>query len=73
MIRKSRQEKKLLAAMRAEFALKQRLERIDHEEDYILPRINDYLSRASLPEPPTDLGIKVDFEVASAPSKRRKK
>lgn len=39
--RDSRQEKQVKAVMRAEFALKQRLERIDFEEDKLNPVIED--------------------------------
>mgnify|MGYP001571749394 CR=1 FL=1 len=38
--RDSRQERKLKALMRAQFALKQRLERIDWEEDVLMPEYN---------------------------------
>lgn len=37
--RDSRQERKLKAFRRAQFALKQRLERIDWEEDELMPEI----------------------------------
>lgn len=37
--RDSRQERKLKAFRRAQFALKQRLERIDWEEDFLQPEI----------------------------------
>lgn len=37
--RDSRQERKLKAFRRAQFALKQRLERIDFEEDTLMPEI----------------------------------
>lgn len=37
--RDSRQERKLKAFRRAQFALKQRLERIDWEEDDLMPEI----------------------------------
>ena len=37
--RDSRQERKLKAFRRAQFALKQRLERIDFEEDVLMPEI----------------------------------
>jgi hypothetical protein len=46
--RDSRQEKKLKAMKRAQFALKQRFERIDHEEDVILPLIADYKAGKSV-------------------------
>ena len=37
--RDSRQERKLKALMRAQYALKQRLERIDWEEDELFPEV----------------------------------
>lgn len=37
--RDSRQERKLKAFRRAQFSLKQRLERIDFEEDVLMPEI----------------------------------
>lgn len=37
--RDSRQEKKVKAVRRAQFALRQRLERIDFEEDVLMPEI----------------------------------
>ena len=39
LARDSRQERKIKAVLRAEFSLKQRLERIDHEEDVVMPMI----------------------------------
>lgn len=38
--RDSRQERKLKALFRAQFGLKQKLERIDWEEDVLLPEVN---------------------------------
>jgi hypothetical protein len=37
--RDSRQERKLKAVRRAQFRLKQAIERIDWEEDYLLPEV----------------------------------
>lgn len=37
--RDSRQERKLKALRRAQFSLKQRFERIDWEEDFLLPEV----------------------------------
>src|SRR5881628_2029441 len=48
--RDTRNEKKLKAIRRAEFALKQRLERIDWEEDTLLPEISEFKAKAQLPE-----------------------
>jgi hypothetical protein len=46
--RDSRQERKLKAFRRAEFQLKQRLERIDWEEDVLIPEIQALKSDASV-------------------------
>ena len=44
--RQSREHKKWLAARRAQFALKQRFERIDFEEDVLIPEADALLSGA---------------------------
>lgn len=62
MIRESRNEKKLKAIRRAEFALRQRLERIDFEEDVLLPEVNEFKAKAQLPELPSETIIEVDFD-----------
>lgn len=64
--RDSRNEKKLKAVRRAEFALKQRLERIDWEEDELLPEINQFKAKAQLPELPSETIIEVEFETEAA-------
>lgn len=46
--RDSRQEKKLKAYRRAQFGLKQRLERIDWEEDFLNPEIGEFKSGKSV-------------------------
>jgi hypothetical protein len=46
--RDSRQERKLKALRRAQFHLKQRLERIDWEEDVLLPEITALKANASV-------------------------
>jgi hypothetical protein len=46
--RDSRQERKLKAVRRAQFRLKQNLERIDWEEDELLPEIAAYKSGQSI-------------------------
>jgi hypothetical protein len=46
--RDSRQERKLKAVRRAQFALKQRLERIDFEEDVLTPEIEALKSGRSV-------------------------
>ena len=61
MIRESRNEKKLKAIRRAEFALKQRLERIDWEEDELLPQVEEFKTKAQLPSPPSETILTVDF------------
>lgn len=60
--RDTRNEKKLKAIRRAEFALKQRLERIDWEEDELLPEIAEFKARAQLPELPNQTIVDVRFE-----------
>ena len=59
--RDSRQEKKLKAVRRAQFGLKQRLERIDWEEDFLYPEVERLKSGKSvlgLPE-----GVAFDIQV----------
>lgn len=60
--RDTRNEKKLKAVRRAEFALRQRLERIDWEEDELLPEINAFKAKAQLPELPNETIVDVVFE-----------
>ena len=57
----TRNETKLKAVRRAEFALKQRLERIDWEEDILGPEIYEFKSRAQLPELPNETIVSVEF------------
>jgi len=61
LIRESRNEKKLKAIRRAEFALKQRLERIDWEEDVLLPQVEEFKSKAQLPSPPSETILSVEY------------
>jgi hypothetical protein len=63
--RDTRNEKKLKAIRRAEFALKQRLERIDWEEDLLLPEVSAFKARAQLPELPNETIVSVTFEQVS--------
>jgi hypothetical protein len=60
--RDTRNERKLKAIRRAEFALKQRLERIDWEEDDLLPEVNAFKAKAQLPELPDETIVSVTFE-----------
>jgi len=64
MIRESRNERKLKAIERAKFALKQRLDKIDWEEDVLLPQVEAFKSQAVLPEAPSE--TLVDVEVVSS-------
>ncbi len=59
--RDTRNEKKLKAIRRTEFALKQRLERIDWEEDVLLPEISSFKAMAQLPELPNESIISIEF------------
>lgn len=67
--RDTRNEKKLKALRRAEFALKQRLERIDWEEDFLLPEVNAFKAKAQLPELPNETIVSVEFAVADGDSR----
>jgi hypothetical protein len=60
--RDTRNEKKLKAIRRAEFGLRQRLERIDWEEDELLPEVNAFKARAQLPELPNETIVSVTFD-----------
>lgn len=57
--RDSRQERKWKALRRAEFALKQRLERIDWEEDTLLPEITAIKSGKSVPGLPANTAFDI--------------
>ncbi len=62
--RDSKQERKLKAFRRAQFSLKQRLERIDFEEDVLIPEIEALKAGKSvlgLPEG-TVFDIRIDGE-----------
>jgi hypothetical protein len=59
--RDTRNERKLKAIRRAEFTLRQRLERIDWEETTLLPEIAEFKAKAQLPELPSEKIIEVDF------------
>lgn len=60
--REPRNLKKLKAIRRAEFALKQRLERIDWEEDVLLQEVVEFEGRAKLPELPAETIVQVIYE-----------
>lgn len=62
MIEQSRNEKKLLAIERAKFRLKQRLEQIDWEYDYLRPQINEFKGKAQLPELPSEVIVDVEWD-----------
>ena len=65
LARDTRNEKKLKAVRRAQFALKQRLERIDWEEDELLPELMEFKAKARLPELP-DGEIAIDLVIESS-------
>lgn len=71
--REPRNLKKLKAVLRAEFALKQRLERIDWEEDELLARVIEFEGKAKLPELPSETIVSVIYEdpEPKAPRARR--
>lgn len=62
MIRESRNEKRLKAIRRAQFSLQQRLERIDWEEDILFPEVEEFKSKAQLPEAPAEVIVDVEYE-----------
>lgn len=66
MIEQSRNEKKLLAVERAKFRLRQRLEAIDWEYDYLKPQIAEFKGRAQLPEVPSENIVEIDYGDDSA-------
>jgi len=55
-------EKKLKLIRRAEFRLRQALERAEWEERTLLPEITEFKARARLPELPSEKIISVEFE-----------
>ncbi len=61
--RDTRNERKLKAIRRAEFALKQRLERIDFEEDVLLPEVTAFKAKAQLPELTGETIVHVEFDI----------
>lgn len=61
--RDSRQERKLKALMRAQHALKQRFERIDWEEDVLLPEVLALKSGKSVLG--LDAGSAFDIQIVS--------
>ena len=62
--RDTRNERKLKTIRRAEFSLKQRLEKIDWEEDVLLPEILNFQGKAQLPELPSAHILTVDYDDA---------
>ena len=67
--RDSRQERKLKAVRRAQFALKQRLEKIDFEEDILMPEIEAL--KAGRPILGLEDGAAFDIVVESPHARRR--
>ena len=68
--RDSRAERKLKAFRRAQFALKQRLERIDFEEDILLPEVEALKSGKSILGMPDGAAFDIVIEHAlPAPAK----
>ena len=69
--RDSRQEKKLKAFRRAQFALKQRLERIDFEEDILNPEVEALKAGRSVLGLPAGAAFDIQIE-NEIPSPRKK-
>lgn len=72
MFRQSREERQLRAMLIAEYRAYERKRYIDWVFDVLEPTINDYLDRATLPEPPKDLGISVNFVNTTKPAPKKK-
>jgi hypothetical protein len=64
--RDSRTEKKLKSLLRAKFALKQRFDRIDFEEDHLYPEIEAF--KAGKPVLGLDAGMAFDLVIDDADS-----
>ncbi len=64
--RDSRQERKLKAIRRAQFRLKQNLERIDFEEDVLLPEIEALKSGKSVLGLPEGVAFDIVIDDATA-------
>lgn len=67
--RDSRNERKLKVIRRAEFSLKQRLERIDWEEDFLLPEILEFQGKAQLPELPSESIVDIKYMAPKRPKR----
>lgn len=72
LARDTRNEAKLKAIRRAEFALKQRLEKIDWEHDVLFPEVVEFQGKAQLPELPAETIVSVEFEAAEDDAPRRR-
>ena len=68
MNRRGENVKKFIAAQRAEFVLKQRIERITWEENVFRPELAKFLGQAYLPEPEARL-VEIEW-VDDSPPKR---
>lgn len=66
--RDSRQERKLKAFRRAQFRLKQALERIDFEEDVLLPEIEALKSGKSVLGLPAGVAFDIQIENDATPA-----
>lgn len=69
--RDSRQERKVKAVLRAQFRLKQTLERIDFEEDVLLPQIEALKSGKSVLGLPDGAAFEIVIEHADSDPKPR--
>ena len=66
--RDSRQERKLKAFRRAQFRLKQAIQRIDWEEDFLLPELEALKSGKSVLGLPAGTGFDITIEVDEVPA-----
>ena len=68
--REPRNVKKMKTIRRAEFALKQKLDRIDWEEDVLQPEIMEFQGKAQLPEIPSESIVSVEYVTVVPEAKR---
>lgn len=67
--RDSRQERKWKAVRRAQFQLKQRIERIDWEEDVLIPEIEALKSNQSVLGLPANTAFEIVIDANPDPAK----
>lgn len=74
MIRESLNEKIIKTVERAKFRTKQKIEYLRWEAEHLQPLLNEFLDKATLPEPPSETVVDVTWEneVQPKPKSRRR-